>query len=94
MAVKNDGSLFLRAPNTFFIKYLGKNDDEEGSNLKKSLNKIKECALLSCSVNYTPQGTYMTFEDGSMVSYVIDLKFSEIVPLYDKDYEDDHPIGF
>lgn len=95
MAVKNDGSLFLRAPNTFLIKYLGKNDDdEEGPNEKKSLNKIKECALVSCSVNYTPQGSYMTFEDGSMVSYVIDLKFTEIVPIYDKDYDNDHPIGF
>jgi len=66
----------------------------EGPNEKKALNKIKECALLSCSVNYTPQGSYMTFDDGSMVSYVIDLKFTEIVPLYDTDYEDDHPIGF
>jgi len=94
MAVKKDQSLFLKAPNTFLIKYLGKNDDEEGSNLKKSLNKIKECALVGFDVNYTPQGSYMTFDDGSMVSYVIDLKFTEIVPLYDTDYEDDHPIGF
>ncbi len=95
MAVKKDENLlFLRAPNTFLIKYLGKNDDEEGSNLKNALNKIKECALVGFDVNYTPQGSYMTFEDGSMVSYIITLSFKELVPLYDKDYENDHPIGF
>jgi len=94
MSVKKDGSLFLKAPNTFFIKYLGKNENEEGANEKKSLNKIKECALVGFDVNYTPQGTYMTFDDGSMVSYLLSLRFIEIVPLYDKDYEDDHPIGF
>jgi len=94
MAVKRDTGLFLRAPNTFLIKYMGKNDNEEGANEKKALNKIKECALIGFDVNYTPQGTYMTFDDGSMVSYLISLSFKELVPLYDTDYEDDHPIGF
>lgn len=95
MAVKKDQSLFLKAPNTFLIKYLGKNDDdEEGPNEKKSLNKIKECALVGFDVDYTPQGSYMTFEDGSMVSYVLDLKFTELTPIYDTDYDNDHPIGF
>jgi hypothetical protein len=94
MAVKRDNGLFLKAPNTFLIKYMGKNDNEEGANEKKALNKIKECALISFDVNYTPQGTYMTFDDGSMVSYLISLSFKELVPIYYEDYEDDHPIGF
>ena len=94
MAVKKDTGLFLRAPNTFLIKYMGKNDNEEGANEKKALNKIKECALVGFDVNYTPQGTYMTFDDGSMVSYNISLSFKELVPIYYEDYKEDHPIGF
>lgn len=83
---RQDGNLFLKAPNTFLIKYQG-----AGS---QGLNKIKECALIDCSVNYTPQGSYMTYEDGTMVSYFMSLTFSEIEPVYDVDYEDNHPIGF
>lgn len=89
MASKSEGGLFLKAPNTFLIKYRNKsNRGEEG------LNKIKECALLGCSVNYTPQGSYMTYEDGTMVSYLMQLAFQEIEPLYDTDYDDSHAIGF
>jgi hypothetical protein len=94
MAVKRGTGLFLKAPNTFLIKYLGKNENEQGANEKKALNKIKECALIGFDVNYTPQGTYMTFDDGSMVSYNITLSFKELVPIYDTDYKEDHPIGF
>ena len=89
MAVKKDTSLFLKAPNTFRIKYLQQAGEEH-----KSINKIKECALIGCGVNYTPQGTYMTYEDGTMASYNITLEFKEIVPIYDTDYNDGHPIGF
>ena len=32
------------------------------------LHKIKTCALTSCSVDYTPDGSYMTFEDGTMAN--------------------------
>jgi hypothetical protein len=94
MAVKRGNGLFLKAPNTFLIKYLGKNENQQGANEKKALNKIKECALIGFDVNYTPQGTYMTFDDGSMVSYLISLSFKELVPIYDTDYKEDHPIGF
>lgn len=83
---RQDGNLFLKAPNTFLIKYQGAGE--------QGLNKIKECALIDCSVNYTPQGSYMTYEDGTMVSYFMSLTFSEIEPVYDVDYKDNHPIGF
>jgi hypothetical protein len=90
MATKKDDNLiFLRAPNTFLIeyKYNGPNDTHPGINL------IKECALLSCSVEYTPLGTYMTYPDGTMVSYTMSLSFQELEPVYDKDYSG-HPIGY
>ena len=92
MAVrKEENDLFLRAPHTFLIKYLSSGGQEH-----KSINKIKECALIGFDVNYTPQGSYMTYDDQekTMVSYVITLSFKELTPIYDKDYEDNHPIGF
>lgn len=89
MAVKRDTELFLKAPNTFLIKYLGQGGEDQ-----KSINKIKECALIGFDVNYTPQGSYMTYEDGTMASYNISLAFKELVPIYDVDYKDNHPIGF
>lgn len=71
-------NIFLKSPNTFFIKYEG-----VGSN---GLNKIKECALTNCSVDYTPLGTYMTYKNGTMVSYTLNLQFQEIEPIYNSDY--------
>lgn len=81
-----NGNLFLKSPNTFLIKYQGRGEN--------GLNKIKECALTRCGVNYTPQGSYMTYEDGTMISYFMRLSFKEIEPLYDVDYKDNHPIGY
>ena len=94
-----DPALFLRAPNVFKIQYL------KGMEEHKSINLIKECALLNFSVDYTPNGSYMTFGDGqngdseaSMVTYVLSMAFQEIEPIYDRDYTNgdgkEHPIGF
>jgi hypothetical protein len=91
MAVKkSDGAgIFLKAPNTFMIEYKFNGPDTT----HPGINQIKECALLSCSVEYTPLGTYMTYPDGTMVSYTMSLSFQELEPIYDKDYTD-HPIGY
>jgi hypothetical protein len=80
--------LFLKAPNVFDIEYLFR-----GANGPKhpSLNKIKTCALVNCAVDYTPTGSYMTFnrddgEDGGMVSYKLSLTFNELEPVYEDEY--------
>ena len=51
------------------------------------INRIKECALTGCTVNYTPAGSYATFGDGAMTSYEIGLQFSELEAIYDDDYK-------
>ena len=52
------------------------------------LNKIKPCALVDFNVNYTPDGSYMTYKDGgSMTRYSINMSFAEIEPIYANDYE-------
>jgi hypothetical protein len=85
MAVqRTDTELFLKAPNIFKITYMfGEKDDHPG------LNKIKDCALMSCNVDYTPTGSYMTFSDGTMTAYSITLSFKELEPVYADEYDVD-----
>lgn len=77
--------LFLLAPNVFKISYVytGKGDMDENH---PYLNRIKVAALRDISVNYTPDGNYMTYQDGSMTQYDISLSFGEIDPIYENDY--------
>ena len=97
MAVQTSGSnLFLKAPNTYKLEFLTQGS---AGRIHKFLPKIKECALLSCNVNYTPNGTYMTYENSSMVTYQMTLAFQELDPIYNADYGNlnggtDTDIGF
>ena len=90
MSVKTSTSnVFLKSPHVFDIKYQTFN--EEGTEITHpSINLIKTCALVDCGVEYTPDGSYMTFNDPqkTMTSYKINLQFTELDPIYDKDYED------
>lgn len=87
MSVKRAKSnLFLISPNVFDISYLYR----KGSQDQKHpwMNRIKTCALVGCSVNYTPGGSYSTYTDGSMTAYEVSLQFHELTPIYDDDYSD------
>ena len=75
-------NVFLKAPDVFTIEYQYK------QNTSNSLNRFKTCALTSVSVNYTPDGTYMTYQDGTMTSYEMTLTFNELDPIYQSDYKD------
>ena len=76
-----EGALFLYTPNMFFIDFMHK------GGVHPFLNRIKPCALTNFGVTYTPDNAYMTYEDGSPVAYNLSFSFSEIEPIYDKDYE-------
>jgi hypothetical protein len=78
--IRTQSNLFLKAPHTFQIQYRHKNEEH------KFINKIKECALLSFVVNYTPESNYATFTDGAMVSYEIQMQFTELEPIFNDDY--------
>lgn len=79
MAPKGEGT-FLQTPNLFQLTY------KKGPNIHPYLNLFKQCFLTDMSVNYTGEGVYATYNDGSPVSYVMDLGFKEIEPIYEKDY--------
>ena len=88
--------MFLTTPNIFRIQYIYNSDSpdlaENASVLSTStehpfMNRIKPCALTSLNVNYTPEGSYMTYEDGgSMTGYDLNLTFKEIEPIYADDH--------
>lgn len=100
MSVKStESNIFLQSPNIFDVKYETFNKDGNPI-IHPSLNRIKSCALLSCDVDYTPDGTYMTYNDLSrtMTSYQLSLRFSELEPIYENDYNTssikDEEIGY
>ena len=81
--------LFIKSPHTFFLGYY------KGAELQPFMNKFKECALTSMSVQYAPDGPFATFTDGSMTSYGMTLTFQELEPVFDNDYGEDYDnIGF
>lgn len=90
MSVKTSSSnIFLQSPNIFEIDYITFDENKKPIS-HPSINRIKTCALLSCDVDYTPDGTYMTYNEKnrSMTSYQLSLRFSELDPIYDSDYQD------
>ena len=94
MSVKRTkGELFLKAPNTFQITYYNGQSKEH-----PYLTKFKECALTDFTVNYTPDGSYMTYEgkEASMTAYEISMQFSELEPIFNDDYpkDGDATIGY
>ena len=81
-AKRTKNEYFLKSPNTFEIKYLHDGKDHPG------INKIKECALQMCNVNYTPDGFYSAHYDGYLVTYDVSMQFQELEPVYNDEYSE------
>lgn len=87
MAIKRTAGLgFLKAPYVFNIRYLYKGGEDH-----PYIGRVKgPCALKDMQTDYTPEGSYMTYEGGkdggSMVKYTITLVFQELDPIYADDY--------
>ena len=80
--IMSSSNLFLKSPNTFKLGYYHRGRPH------KFLNKFKECALQSVSLEYTPDGQYATYEDGVMTAYNMTLTFNELEPVFSNDYDD------
>ena len=79
-------SIFLGTPNVFHVQYKTNQELDIAS-----LNRIKTVACTGCAVNYTPDGIWSAYEDGVPVSTVMSLRFQELEPIYDTDYQNDVP---
>jgi len=72
----------LTTPNIFQLQYVKGNGRPQGF-----LHQFKLCALTDISVNYTGDGTYATYYDGTPVSMTMALAFNELSPVYNEDYD-------
>ena len=82
MAPKVNEQTFLKTPDIFELRY------RQGGKPHSFLNKFKQCFLSSVNVNYTGEGNYTTYDDGTPVSMIMDLTFQELEPIYNTDYGD------
>ena len=76
------GDVYLSTPKVFELSYM------KGNKPHPFLHRFKPCALTDCSVNYTGEANYATYQDGTPVSMVMDLGFKELEPIYADDYTD------
>lgn len=83
-----DGAKFLATPEVFQLTYM------KGRSEHPFLHKFKQCFMTDMSVNYTGEGVYATYSDGSPISYTMDLGFKEIEPIYAEDYDIKGGVGF
>ena len=83
MSVKRASSdIFLKAPHVFDVRYISYR--QNGTEMEHpSIGRIKTCALTGFDVDYTPDGSYMTFNDPkrTMTSYQISMRFTELEPV-------------
>ena len=86
---KTDAGLFLKAPSIYKLTF------NQGTGRHKFLPRMKECALNNCAVNYTPDGSYMTYDNAAMVALEMSLSFQEMEPIYNNDMShSDDSIGY
>ncbi len=87
-SIKGKSTLFLGSPNVFRIMYRN-----HGRRIK-GLNLIKICALTSCQIDFTPDGTYQSYDDSDSVSMPVrttmGLTFNELTPIFRDDYISDN----
>lgn len=75
-------SALLAAPNVFKLRYLS------GDKPISGVNKFKICALKNISVSYSPDGQWAAYDKGQPISVTMELRFSELEPIYESDYQE------
>ena len=77
-------SFFLGTPNIFRLRFV-----TNGNRNILGVNKFKPCALTNVSINYTPEGQWLAYENGMPIAVNMSLRFAELEPIYDTDYSED-----
>ena len=87
------GSFFLGTPNIFALNFKTartNNSFWEILDRNDSVMRIKDCALTGVTVDYTPEGMWSAYEKGQPTSITLGLRFSELEPIFDTDYDDNY----
>ena len=82
-------SFFLGTPNVFDIIFKTTRDKYDILNENDAVLRIKTCACTGSAVNYTPDGMWNAYEKGQPVAVTLSLRFSELEPIFDTDYDED-----
>ena len=84
-------SFFLGTPNVFDIHF---KTTKRKANFFNSIDRndsvlrIKTCACTGAAVSYTPEGMWNAYEDGQPVAITLTLRFAELEPIFDTDYDE------
>ena len=75
---KGVGSL-LTLPKIVSVKFM------TGNSLNKYVTQYKPCAITNVSINYTPDGSYATYQDGSPVATLLSVQFKELKLVFEQE---------
>lgn len=81
MANNNDANNFIKVPNVCKVSFM------RGGGPNTDVPQYKMCAITQVDVNYTPDGTYATYGDGSMVAIELTLSFQETKLIFAEEVE-------
>lgn len=70
---------FLKVPKICQVSFM------QGSSPHPYITQYKPCAISRVSVNYTPDGTYATYGDGSPVATELTVSFQELKLIYNEE---------
>ena len=73
-----DNSALLGTPDVFKLEYSS-----------KKLNKFRQMALRTITIDYAPDGYWSAYEDSQPIAVVMNLQFTELKPIYDKDQNEE-----
>lgn len=91
-SLQSEQSFFLGTPNVFKVQF------KSGNKELRSLVTYKTCALVTCQVNYTPDGFYAAYNDAAAngsqpIAVTLQLGFAELTPVYNDQYDLDDSVG-
>jgi len=78
---KNDANNFIKVPSVCKVNFM------RGGSPNTDVPQYKMCAITSVDINYTPDGTYATYGDGSMVAIELSLSFQETKLIFSSEVE-------
>ena len=73
--------VFISSPDVFQLEF------RSGNRKHPFLFSMKKCALVDMNVSYSDQGAYITYEDATPVAMTLNLRFRELSPVYEEDYD-------
>jgi len=85
-APRYQNQALLGTPDIFSLEYVTPKN-------KGILNKFHDMALRTITVDYAPDGFWSAYEDSHPVAVRMSLQFTELKPVYDKDYDSSEGTG-